>query len=794
MLDLPSSDLDVVVCGLEQMDAPISAASSPREGIPSFARGASESVSPEKMSPDSQLRHSVPHFVPVHLNQERVVRLAAELERHPWAVHVKAIPTASVPVVKILADPSRLPGSVPPSALEGEEWMLQQHPMGSQDAASATSEATSPSPTKDTGIIEPESSPSNATPYQSAMAPVWRGADVINGLLQVDITFEGPEHGGIGSTEFSARVVQNVCEETGLPAEGTAFVQVMMVVKELLAQRRLNEPFSGGLSSYALLLLVLSVMCERKVVRAELDRVERQRRVVAAGGGNSEVPVSPCQVDDPVESQKQATEPRTMSDLGTSSTTKKSNAPSRKSDGKTTAQQGVTQAKKDTMKQAAKSQAQPEKRNQGTQPRGGNIAGNQLRGAGGNQQQRGNNAGGNQPRGANPNKANQQDPNKDGNARSSEKKPVKKAGNSWASIAMGKNNAPALKASTAGKKQEPEKTAQPSKPSSFADAVARSNAATMKSKAVAPPNPTKSNAVGPASAKTTNGSASRAQGESNASRKTEGQEQKIKAASQKASKKAADVTSTSSAIKDKKIDGSVPYKAAARVAKENEERKIEADEKTSKFNNYSSEPVESAISSTQSAFPQGFNDVIEVLCSGETTPGKLLMHVLLFYGQHFDAHATAIDISGKHHRDISSQSPPYPHLSPYIQRRSAGNIDPVTGMLTVDPIVVYDPLEGAENNNVARRCFLWSSVKWVFAQSYMTLASAAERNTTPPGTPGAGAKNSATSAKNTGDNKSNEQGEGDGAEIVAWTGPYNPTDKGSLFDPSSPLLELLLSF
>merc|ERR1711939_1165559 len=50
----------------------------------------------------------------------------------------------------------------------------------------------------------------------------------------------------------------------------------------------------------------------------------------------------------------------------------------------------------------------------------------------------------------------------------------------------------------------------------------------------------------------------------------------------------------------------------------------------------------------------------------------------------------------------------------------------MTGMLTVDPIMIYDPLEGAENNNVARSCFAWSSIRWVFAQSYMTLSSAVE--------------------------------------------------------------------
>jgi hypothetical protein len=108
----------------------------------------------------------------------------------------------------------------------------------------------------------------------------------MNGLLLVDITFDGPEHGGIGSTAFSARVVQDACNETGLPPESTPVVQAAMVLKELLAQRRLNEPFSGGLSSYALLLLVVSVMRERKAICEELERVERQRRAVASDACN----------------------------------------------------------------------------------------------------------------------------------------------------------------------------------------------------------------------------------------------------------------------------------------------------------------------------------------------------------------------------------------------------------------------------------------------------------------------------------------------------------------------------
>jgi hypothetical protein len=174
-------------------------------------------------------------------------------------------------------------------------------------------------------------------------------------------------------------------------------------------------------------------------------------------------------------------------------------------------------------------------------------------------------------------------------------------------------------------------------------------------------------------------------------------------------------------------------------------------------------PASSSLIETPSLYPQGYNDIIEVLCSGNVTSGKLLMHFLLYYGEHFDAQTTAIDVSGKHERDYSMVGP-YSYFSPFIARRAAGTIDPVTGMLTVDPIVIYDPLEGAEHNNVAKRCFAWSSVRWIFAQSYATLSSAVERSATPAAAAAAGSKAvSVPAAKD-------------------------------LMDPSSPLLSCLLSF
>lgn len=173
------------------------------------------------------------------------------------------------------------------------------------------------------------------------------------------------------------------------------------------------------------------------------------------------------------------------------------------------------------------------------------------------------------------------------------------------------------------------------------------------------------------------------------------------------------------------------------------------------------------------SFPQGFHDVVEVLCSGETTPGKLLMHFLLFYGQHFESHSTAVDYSNTHRRDNRDANNGFSIRSSYLRRSTSGYYDPIKGIFTADPIVIYDPLEGAENNNVARSCYAWSSIRWVFAQSYQTLSSAAETKSS-----------SKDGEKSRASNSSNREGPS-----------YGHDESGHVVvDPSSPLLELLLSF
>jgi hypothetical protein len=95
-----------------------------------------------------------------------------------------------VPVVKVL-DPSKLQGFF-------------------NDAASEVGGSSYCGIRAQPGLQRPEES-SKGSP--TSRPQPWRGADVMNTLSLMDITFEGPEHGGIGSTEFSAHAVGNLSSD-----------------------------------------------------------------------------------------------------------------------------------------------------------------------------------------------------------------------------------------------------------------------------------------------------------------------------------------------------------------------------------------------------------------------------------------------------------------------------------------------------------------------------------------------------------------------------------------------------
>ena len=693
-LDLPSSDLDVVVCGLDQSELAAMVAHS--QGIPlspsksDLREGEREFVHSDKTE-DNRLKHpsekptcsdgTLPQYQlsykPTTTNAERVVLLALELERQPWAVHVKAIPTATVPVIKILADPARFQGM----AQTNGEWLA--HQTHSIPVASSSSEPNE-----------------NTAPYHIAPTLMpWRGADVVNGLLSVDITFEGPEHGGIGSTIFSTRVVDEFSRESGLPADSTAPVQVLMVLKELLAQRRLNEPFSGGLSSYALLLLVISIVREREIIRKELELVERQRKLVAAGGGNA-VPHDPPQQT-----------------VGNQKNGKASKAITRTQDhkrGKEGWGHAVT-AKSATPSFPSKNdKAKRQDKSEGKDKGGDPI-------------------------------------NKDGLQRGVP------TSSSWASIA-GKSSSPNLSIiQDVGYSDFTAygKTPTPTKTGSFADAAAKGTNAVANTESKKKRTKTSESNKGKTKATESKQPIGAELGSGRKMHSMEESQRKTIASKLPATASIFEPNSSPS------HNGSIPTKPNTSMADE-----------------------------SGSFFPQSFHDVIEVLCSGETTPGKLLMHFLLFYGQHFDSHSTAIDYSDTHKRDPNANNG-YAVASPYMQRRNTGFYDQVTGMFTVDPIVIFDPLVGAETNNVARSCFAWSSIRWVFAQSYMTLSSAVEMSAGHLPEQGHQTTKSVNQDPSTGERGSISSRHQD----ATWWVPYRHDESGNvIFDPKTPLLELLLSF
>lgn len=188
-------------------------------------------------------------------------------------------------------------------------------------------------------------------------------------------------------------------------------------------------------------------------------------------------------------------------------------------------------------------------------------------------------------------------------------------------------------------------------------------------------------------------------------------------------------------------------------------------------------------------FPQGSNDVLEVLCSGEPTAGKLLMHFLLFYGRHFDSQTTCIDLEGKHYPELSENGPKLAEQTPFLPRMAGGFYNPVTKVYTVDPVVVYDPWgEPDTKNNVARSCFAWGSIRCVFEQCFNTLSGAVERGNGAGGSDRSGSRNS-------GDQSSSPSRVAYGVEPPSTTGVSNAgNDQRHCTDDVSPLLELLLSF
>ena len=272
-LDLPSSDLDIVVKEMTKKN-----------------KLKSKSLEPSVIV-------------------QRISLLANALQLCPWAVQVKPIKTASVPLIKMLADPSSLLGGAE------AEVVLGFHTLTEHMATLAATPGKMPQTTSSTGGGGAWGlSPSNpSSPYSPAptsllySSPVplqstnpqggfpspphttfssWRGADIANNLIKVDISFEGPEHGGLMSSAYVAQLIKRAETDSkilGCEPGDNVLIQVTCVLKELLAQKRLNEPFSGGLSSYALILMVMTVV---KQAKAKLERQKKERAKIISDISN----------------------------------------------------------------------------------------------------------------------------------------------------------------------------------------------------------------------------------------------------------------------------------------------------------------------------------------------------------------------------------------------------------------------------------------------------------------------------------------------------------------------------
>ena len=205
-----------------------------------------------------------------------VQTLAAALGSQPWVREIKAIETASIPVIKLLADPAVLGCPLP-------EFRRTRPRARSEDAARALAETDAPDlPPPPPPPQRPRAAPTAAaaTPPSSTPAPpTWCGAvgRCDAGLLAVDISFEAPNHGGLASSRYALEAMGRWPE----------LAPLLLVLKELLCQRGLNEPFTGGLSSYSLLLLAMTALLQAGVdpLEAPLPRPQHHTPLGEAAPG-----------------------------------------------------------------------------------------------------------------------------------------------------------------------------------------------------------------------------------------------------------------------------------------------------------------------------------------------------------------------------------------------------------------------------------------------------------------------------------------------------------------------------
>jgi hypothetical protein len=176
---------------------------------------------------------------PEAYRQEETVRnlqrLAAAMEGLPWVKTMKVVDTAVVPVIKVSVQPFD-PAAPPPGTPPGE-------------------------------------------------SDLWLGSGGDGGLIPLDISFASPMHGGLASSRWVREYVGSGKYALCLPAT--------LVLKELLCQRGLNQPWSGGLSSYSLINMMVTVLQEVEKQRVQDRKLEVRARALRAPSDEDFPPAGP---------------------------------------------------------------------------------------------------------------------------------------------------------------------------------------------------------------------------------------------------------------------------------------------------------------------------------------------------------------------------------------------------------------------------------------------------------------------------------------------------------------------
>ncbi|KAH8071630.1 RNA uridylyltransferase [Aureococcus anophagefferens] len=208
----------------------------------------------------------------------------------PWVRELKAIETANIPVIKLLADPSVLGCPLP-------EFKRNRRRACSEDAAQAlaeTARACGDLPLPDTRR-RPQAVAGDAAAADDASDPERAAPEAADGDPG-EAAGVAPDHGGLASSRYALEAMSRWPE----------LAPLMLVLKELLVQRGLNEPFTGGLSSYSLLLLVMTALLQAGVEPLEDPLPEPRHITPLEDRPEAEAPEEPRKPPKPPTSVREA--------------------------------------------------------------------------------------------------------------------------------------------------------------------------------------------------------------------------------------------------------------------------------------------------------------------------------------------------------------------------------------------------------------------------------------------------------------------------------------------------------